>query len=143
LGPGSVGVPTCQDLELWVNVRAGVADGTQICNVASVTSDEWTPCDGIFVTGTPCFITQAVNELLREWCAAAGPTCDLTAIWNPDLDPYPLSIPRAPASIDDPETGILTDFSKRLVFYEVTNPSTTNSVRCMKNAVARSVTIVY
>jgi hypothetical protein len=85
----------------------------------------------------------APNELLREWCSTLGPPCDLGAIWNPDLDPYPLDLAPAPGVVDDPESGILTDPSKRVVFYEVTNPTTPNSIRCVKNRSEQTVTIYY
>jgi hypothetical protein len=144
LAPGSPGTPTCQDLEFWVNVRSGVADGTEICNAASITSFEWATCGSIFPTPAACFTTGGpTNQLLREWCAAIDPPCDLTTIWDPDLAPYPLSLAAAPGSVDDPETGILADVSKQLVFYEVTNPLDPNAVRCLKNDVGQTVTIYY
>jgi uncharacterized repeat protein (TIGR01451 family) len=143
LGPGAPGTPICQDIEFWMDVRAGVPEGTEICNVAVVSSDEWTSCGMSFATNRPCFITEAMNELFRECCLAAGPGCDLTAIWNPDLAPYPLSLPRAPGSVDDPETGVLTNILKQLVFYGVTAPSSANSVRCTKQIAGQTVMVAY
>jgi hypothetical protein len=69
------------------------------------------------------------------------PSCDLTALWNPDLDVYLPDIAVAPASIDDPETGVLTDPSKPLVFCQVTGPADPNGVRCVKSTAGKSVTI--
>jgi hypothetical protein len=128
-----------------VDVRTGVAEGVQICNRATATSDEWTACPRNFPTSPVCFTTGAAgpNGLLREFCAAVIPHCDLTALWNPDLDMYQPGIASAPASIDDPESGILTNSTKPLVFYEVTSPADPNAVRCMKNAAGRTVTINY
>jgi uncharacterized repeat protein (TIGR01451 family) len=145
LGPGSVATPTCQDLEFWADVRSGIAGGVQICNKATATSDEWISCARVFPTNPACFTTQgtAANSLLREWCGAPPPPCDLTALWNPDLDVYLPSIPAAPASIDDPETGILTDSSKPLAFYQVTSPADPKSVRCLKNTAGQTVTVYY
>jgi uncharacterized repeat protein (TIGR01451 family) len=143
LGPGAIGTPTCQALEFWVNVKAGVPMGAQICNEAHVTSDEWFACGRDFRTGEACFTPGSSNELLREWCATLSPPCDLAAIWNPDLDPYPLGLTGPPGSIDDPETGILTNSARPLVFYEVTEPPGSNTVRCTKKPAAETVTISY
>ncbi len=83
------------------------------------------------------------NELLREWCATLEPPCDLGAIFNPGLDPYPLSISAAPGSVDDPESGVLSNLNKPLVFYQVTGPSDPNAVRCLKKTTGDTVTIYY
>jgi uncharacterized repeat protein (TIGR01451 family) len=143
LGPGSVGAPTCQDLECWVIVRGSTPAGTTICNTATIASDEWAFCGRVFSTAPACFTTASPGELLREWCTTLSPPCDLSVIFDPDLDPYPLNIGSGPGSVDDPESGILVNLSKPLVFYEVTSPANPNAVRCTKNVAAQTVTIVY
>ena len=106
-----------------------------------MTSDEWAACGTVFQTAPACLTTGSANDLLRGFCMALDPPCDLTAV-------FPLlayqAIGGAPGCYDDPETGILSDSSgKPLVFYQVSNPWNPNSVLCVKALATDTVKICY
>jgi uncharacterized repeat protein (TIGR01451 family) len=137
--PG-VPVPTCETLEYWVEVRADVPDGTGIGNTAEVTSDEWAACGSVFETTEAWFDTDAPNRLLRNHCTTLDPPCDLSAVFP--LPQYQ-TIGDGPDCYDDPEAGVLTNPAMPLVFYRVTEPSSPNAVRCLKEVVGDTVRICY
>jgi uncharacterized repeat protein (TIGR01451 family) len=142
LGPGTVSNPTCETHEFWVDLDADAPVGEELCNSVEVTSEEWASCGRKFASAPICFTIPNPpedNELERNTCTAIP--YDLSSLpWPP---PAFFSIPLPAACADDPESGILTDSGKPLVFYQVRSSTDPDSVRCIKNTTDLTVTICY